>query len=79
MCNINRCSNRYKGNALLHLLSSLVTQKYMHYSIGIATEQVLDIRKSLMQKSGFSEMCHDFGGFADWVTYVCNLKYYNSL
>ena len=31
-------------NALLLLLSSLVTQKYLHYSIDSATEQVLDIR-----------------------------------
>ena len=34
-------------NALPHLLSSLVTEKYLHYSIDITTEQILDIRMEL--------------------------------
>ena len=47
-------------NALLLLTSNLVTQKYLHYSTDITTEQVLGIWNSLMQKLGFSKMCHDF-------------------
>ena len=39
MCYINHRRNAYKASMLLLLLSSLVTQKVLQYSIGIATEQ----------------------------------------
>ena len=57
MCNIISCRNVYKGNVLLLLLSSLVTQKYLQCSINITTEQnfkymkfidVLDFQKCII-------------------------------
>ena len=38
-CNINCHTNVYKANVLLLLLSSHVTQKYLQYSIDIATQR----------------------------------------
>ena len=55
MCNFDHRRNTYKANVLLLLLSSLVTQNYLQYSIDITTEQALGISNSLMLKSILSK------------------------
>ena len=56
--NIKCCKNAYKANALLLLLSSNVTVKYLQYSIDITTEQKFRYLKLANAKIWISKMHH---------------------
>ena len=62
-CNTNHRRNAYKGNALLPLLSSLVTRKVFAIIIALILLQnkALGLWNSFMQKSGFPKMRHYVG------------------
>ena len=69
-CNINRRRNVYKGNVLLLLLSSLVTQKYLQHSIDITTEQSFRYMELIDSKIWISKNASLCWVFANRVTYL---------